>query len=677
MAEKQENFNSTFNFDSSVVKGWKEKSALRELQLASFIPFVKIFAVLEAEEDVNLAKSYATKIYSGITIQSAEEKKISCTLVEIAQTISQTQTSSSLPSDSNINFTNSDYQKRNFRGGIGVTELTVDYNIVDAGAFQIRTNLVISNIEQFSLNKINSRLLFPSNKFLIVYGWNSGNNNSFSIESNSTINLSDFEQGMRRKLFCTLHSYNWEFGEQGRIYGTLTFFAVDDLYTSLMRIDKLYNDFIFFLQDKNNLVTIKNNFETDNGNNTITPGKQNTSIYKEIHEKPKEKNPEFTKNITEAYDWTGITIYKSIGNNEKNDLSKMQEYVYAGWVFETARYILNKDMTDASKKTYIIYDNIKNYQYSSKYYTINQDNSVTAKNITNPASNVFFIPLTIQQVDNFFINFRGNFKDFLSKFCEFINSNYEALNIVANKTTNNVYEIKELIGGLNEKSVSLSKDGSTYVPDDVTMHIKYGTVDSLLNNVKISAKIPPDILWGYGVINGNIADDKVTMALMDKILLKSSDPNEADNNPLWFKIIDEFVTVLKKEGKPVPAGNAEVKKLLQQKQYQKITTKALNNLLKNPTFKIENITNGKTISSQITIGTILRNYFNGLTLTIHGTSGWSAFKPFLFQGMELNLLEKGIDGLYTVVQMTDFVDLKHYATIIEAAKVNSLPIRDN
>jgi len=109
----------TFEIDPNVVQGWRDKGALREAQLSKFAPLAKLFSVLEKNE-----KGGFTADIVGIGLRR---------LNEVGKIISQT---SSIDS---------------FRGGVGLTEVSLKYTMIEAGALEARIGVIISNFEQLSL----------------------------------------------------------------------------------------------------------------------------------------------------------------------------------------------------------------------------------------------------------------------------------------------------------------------------------------------------------------------------------------------------------------------------------------------------------------------------------------------------------------------------------------------
>ena len=116
----------TFDIDPRVVKGWREKSALREAELSKFVPLGKLFAVLK-KDDIKKGENrgFEVKINNYVTSEGIGKVRIE----EVGQVISQTQ------------------DQNNFRGGIGITEISTKYTSIEAGALEVRLGVIISNFE--------------------------------------------------------------------------------------------------------------------------------------------------------------------------------------------------------------------------------------------------------------------------------------------------------------------------------------------------------------------------------------------------------------------------------------------------------------------------------------------------------------------------------------------------
>jgi len=668
----------TFDIDPKVVTGWKNKSSLREADLSKFVPLGKLFAVLK-KGDSKKGENRGFEIQiNGYVSEGTKRVRIE----EVGQVISQTQ------------------DKIDFRGGIGITEISTKYTSIEAGAMEVRVGVIVSNFEQLSYaqNKSAVHMFYPGKEFLLVYGWQTDIDtvSLFPTNGNSVpiVDLENFDNGRRRYLYCTLHHFEWNFGDQGRIYGVLTFWSPDTVRLSLLRTDRHVDEIMSILNDQD-MQQIYDAFSND-----VAEYDQ----YSQNQEKPTNQ-----KVLEDLYNLTLIPVtptvsvdqpiirktHRGVGvltsklpypvakkENQINEKGESQnesvfrfvnpfdpqtERIYLGWILETIKFVNNSNSSSKSKNIYIRYKDVlpKKTKINFTYF---KDNIAKKESSDIDFHNVFFVPVHFQTIINYIANFKGSLKFFLDSLLQKVNEEFEGLISLTLKMNGNICEIDDF----REKSISksqnvISPDGKSYRSNHPnTPVLTYGFANSLVYSVKISSTIPPDIIWAQGLTID--MSDEDAAKLLNNIVQK-----EEKSNPQFKTIYEEYMkakveasdqeTQFSDEGQlVVPSLNPSQAKQVLVRSFQRDNTL--------PVLIMEDAIN----TNSIDLGTVMRNYFNGLTITLHGTTGFQAFKSFLFKGFELLTSHQGIDGLYSIIMVNDVVNPKGFQTILEARRINSLPI---
>ncbi len=674
----------TFDFDENVVQGWRDKSKLREWELSKFAPLAKLYAVLK-QNDIKKGENRGFEV-------KIEDKNTTVRIEEIGKIISQTESS------------------ENFRGGIGLTEVSTKYVSVEAGALEVRVGIVISNFEQLSSDKNKSvmNLFYPGKDFLLVYGWETDHNTASLFKnvngSIPTIRLDNFDKGMRRYLYCTLHHFDWNLGDQGRIYGVLNFWTPDTVRLSIKRIDQhldqiltllsgdvqlLYNAFKEDVEKVESAGENADNRKVLNKIKEIIKAPESSATRQDmpaifaqlksvgIGVSPTQQNPDIMKNTI-----VNATTFEA---GKRRILDTKTEKIYLGWVVEAIKYANNTEKNKVEHKNmYVKYRQFMQTHAAEINYPYTHVDFNSEKDVLDNASwriefdNAFFVPVDFTKILEWIKNFKGSFKFFLDSLLQEVNNQYDGIISLILRIENGVYYIDDLREKVAKKDTDLqtSINGKTYYKNDDkhTPVLTYGFTNSLVYNVKISSTIDPNIIWAQG-ISFKVTDDEAT-----KLVNQSFD---RVNNPQYASIYDEFIKLTEEDRRKKVSEDKTAREMGNPNQKNSpITPSERPDLAKQAVD--ESLRKDKTLSvlvlannvsqGRLTLGTILRNYFNGLTLTIHGTAGFQAFKPFLFKGFELMTTKQGIDGLYQIILVNDIVTPKGFQTIVEARRANSLPI---
>lgn len=662
------NFTDLLNVDREVVDGINEKLSLREIELSKFVPLLKLYAIIE---DINLTQEEKSSLNSiDIFIKNKiGTDTIKRKAIEIGRFVSQTE------------------REANFRGGIGITDFNVKYAIIEAGTFEAKLGIMISNLEQIQLNPAASRLFFPGNDFLIVYGWNT-NNDFFSLKDGDTVDLHNYSNGLRKSLYCTLHHFDWEFGDQGRINGILYFIAPDTMSMLLSRIDYSSSIINYHLQNVNELLNIMRDELGDRIqdyiNQTLGVRRRNSKVIEKINEIHRtarsilaaERNvgqnkPFIIQNIS------GISTIMPAGDSRNID-ENVQEYVYFGWIIESAKYIVNSSVTSYDKKIIILYEDLDKQSNNDlrskliKYRFINQDKKLEEISLNIIFDNVFFIPIQLDKAKYFINNFKGNIKDFMYAMCEEVGKEY-GLSLTVDNLGNGFYIIDDTYSKFISKDKKLKSGGGErfYQADENTPHFRYGFSNSLVSNLKISSTVPPDIIWTLGIEIGS----KISIEELRKIFKLTNEDLDLPENSTYKKILNSYLSRIDINQAKVIANNRRQNIYMDFGIDEKIAKEVVNNALEEDQRLKAEILSPLFKSGNINLGTIIRNYFNGITLNIHGTTGLKAYNCFLFSGYELSTKQKGIDGLYSIIMLNDSVTPQRFETLLEARMINSLNVQ--
>lgn len=657
---------SIYSIPRDVVEGWKTKRNMREWELSKFIPFARLYYVFDPKIDgqsipvpegdrIN-ANIVLTKDYNG---SPAKQKE--CTLIEVGGLISQT------------------HDSKSYRGGFGVKDCSVRYNNIEAGAFEVNISVFISNLQQINDNYAVKRLFYPGGDFILIYGWSTDNNegNIFKTSDPSarvTIDLNSFDGGMRRNLYCTLHSFNWEFSEIGKIEGSLKFFAPDAI-SSIIRSSRFSKDILqaFLSDDLIKRTTTNSLYEKLNFDINKTVKSQLQDLYDKNEREKYNDLPE--GEISVVQDDLGIRVLRSIvkpksSSNLSAINADVDTYIYVGWVLEAIKNQLN---SNNDTKIDIQYEDIGEHETKLSFGYLDSDNNVKWQDYTRQITNSFFIPINLKEIRNFIDQFRGGLKDLMIDIPEFVISKYNGLELGIFKLNNTTWILddrRNKMAGLasdylkdvqngNGRKVFTEEKGNTII-------IEFGTKNALTFNVKVSSLIPPDLIWTLGL---NLNESEAA-----KLIREALDNSELrENNPGYKLLFDKYIAQLetdKDKSNDIQKEQVVGKNLKSIKENPKAAMAAWKAARSQDPITVYKLNDNKT-QDKVEIGTILMNYFNGLMITLHGTAGLQAYQTFLFKGFDMNADFKGVDGFYSTILINDVINKRGYQTIIEASKIRA------
>jgi hypothetical protein len=671
--------------DRDVVDGWNKKREMREWELSMFSPVAKLYFIVPVQlkngQDFNRSKDAGDIVR--VNLKSKTKNFGSKDIVEIGGLMSQT-------SANNL-----------FRGGMGIKSVSVKYVSVEAGTFEVKIRVFISNISLFNEIPFLKQLMYPGNEFLLVYGWSTGGNDiTFeSSQSEPTIDLGFFYNGTRRFLNVMLHHFEWELGDRGVIEGNLTFFSPDTIRASLKPAAIDEKSLKTWLGTETALSDDKTSGMDMLYSNFLkayaAEGSLNYNVVKKLKELYDNSRGYTEENLKLSNDKTVIIedhqnvrtirgfrdgLYGKVWNIE-------QEYVYVGWVLEALLSAWNTPSDKGGKvKIEVKYEDLpeayivkfKNRQYKKndkgEYEEIVHDKTFEIKN-------TFFVPVNREKILHAIENCKYNLRKFMDKICsDIIDEEYEGgINLAIISNNNSTYTLtphgdrQQKIAETN-RTVN-NKDIANYNLDETKdFVITYGSTESLLKSVKISSTIPPDLIWTMGLRS---VSDLQAATFMDKALKKAI--TEKNSNPGYFTLACAFFDIgeslsdeekLKQLSARIQASEEEIKKMKKEKKYANKAAQAFRAASSYKPVEVYAISSANDVMSErVDVGFVIRNYFNGLTMTIHGTAGMQAYKTLYFRGYNVRAGSQGLDGVYQVINLEDIVDKTKYETIIEAGRI--------
>ena len=660
--------NELFEIPKEVIEGWNFKKNMREWELSKFVPFARLYYVFDKNIDKETNIKQNDKIYAKIIFTRDKNKNELLTknviLLETGGMLSQTS------------------EEKNFRGGFGIKDCSIRYNNVEAGAFETNISVFISNLQQINESFAIKKLFYPGSDFVLIYGWSTDNDEGtfFKTSNNEQsnpviIDLTSFDGGMRRNLYCTLHSFNWEFSEIGKIEGSLKFFAPDTIRSTIRNSRYSSNIINAFLSDD----IIKRETSNILYDKLYKDTEPNKKLINELNEKYKRKVTRLQgDNLVVVEDDLGIRIFESLQDLDKDSKITLinadnETYVYIGWVLETIKNQMNINAPD--EPINIFYEDIDSHEIKIDVGYIDEKGNQVWQSYTSQITNSFFIPINLKVVKNFISQYRGNLKDLLIDIPEIAVAAYKNLDLGIFKSNNTTWI-------LDDKRNKLSKIYQDYLKNDNngtvtqfdsnknnTITVEFGTKNSLTFNVKISSLIPPDLIWTLGL--------RLNESEAATLIRKALDNEELRTNNEGYRILyEKYIKNLEidktdETERQIKENLISGKNLKSIKENPKIALRAWKSATsENPISVYRIFDDGKT-QDQLDVGTILMNYFNGLMLTIHGTTGIQAYKTFLFKGFDSNANLKGIDGLYSVILVNDIINKRGFQTVIESSRIRS------
>jgi hypothetical protein len=662
--------------DVNVIKGFRGKSKSSEAVLSKWVPFVNCYLLLKNSK-IDTYQNSDSQIYD------VRLNKNTYKAIEIAKLESQTST------------------KLRFRGGCGINSLSVSYKTVDIGALEAKLQVYFSNIQQININPELKSLLQPGHEFLIFYGWNSDDKNwnseNLLKDKINTIDLNEFNNGMKAVLYCTLHHFDWEFLEMGRVMGTLYFFSPDVVRAQIYRVDYNSQELL------QTLVLDTNESDIEKNLTNYTKNK----ISDELNRLKKDPNILYPEDIKRKFKDIKTGIYsidlvpectikgirtKQITNSGVTYLK--YDYYFLGYILESACLVLRRNLNEAQAQNTLLYTITINYENFAAQ--AQQDTLIFLEGFKEyqgvlPFNNVFFVPINSDILETHLKNFKGNLRSFLDSVVKLANDNSRLkdpnVSLFITRKSQNVYVVGDFINELTKsqnKEIETKENVTTYKvnPDDSSdpsMLVEYGSTGSLVYNFKLTSTIAPDILWTQGY---SFDSEQALNAV--KGMLLGTNLTDAEKYAMRIQTERVFFAKIRKLQKNEKITDTELRKQYQENadvffanpQVRKAAVNAVEEMVRiglsiNDNTRSMIVQYANFDPMKINVGTVLRNYFNGITLTLHGTTGFKAFKTFFFKGLELGSNDTGIDGCYVVQDVNDTVNASGFETVIEARRAST------
>jgi hypothetical protein len=330
----------------------------------------------------------------------------------------------------------------------------------------------------------------------------------------------------------------------------------------------------------------------------------------------------FTGNLTEH---TGIPLQRLISKKDGIKLVQNKEneetlqYYYLGWVLQTLRYITNGNKLTGDINSIEFQDLLNPYTIQLK---VSEDQRTTT---SKTIKNISEIPIIASEIDKYLFFGVHSFKQFIVdiiRYCsELTNSNLQVR-----------IENKKMIVYDQDKKIAEIKNNEKRIV------INYGAENSLLQTLGFGTSLDKDMFFSLNTLLNN--DNGMSQIFNIAKALSNTE------NSYLGQIYKNFYKI------PQPFANID-------------QSNAFKNYFNSSKPDIAKTYAEVFTSDASPAGLILRNYFNDMTFTIHGTVDISS----LFEIYLKNYLE-GIDGTYNVRNVTDDLTPKSFHTILECSMLS-------